>query len=118
MVTSSMSNVTTPKPNVDASKPSLSTGITGAPTAAETTVKVNWVVWVSPPPTPVTMMVKDPGGVEDDVVMVRVAETVGETLQVGWPPQPTPPLNPTEAPVGSPLTLRVTGCVVPLNRVT
>jgi len=47
------------------------------------TVSVNCDVSVSPPPTPVTVIMYTPGGVEDEVVMVRVTDLVGETVQVG-----------------------------------
>src|SRR2546425_1228227 len=56
----------------------------------------NWscVVCVRPPPVPVTVMVYDPVGVLDEVLMVRVAVKVGEPVSDG--------VNAHEAPVGSP----------------
>src|SRR5205085_1644424 len=41
------------------------------------TVKVKRVVWVTPPPLPVTVMVAEPVGVLAAVVRVRVVEHVG-----------------------------------------
>ena len=80
------------------------------------TLSVNCNVSVSPPPTPATVTAYNPGGVDDEVVMVRVTEEVGVIVQVGWPVQPLK--NAEEAPVGSPLTESVTGCAIPLTRVT
>jgi hypothetical protein len=82
-------------------------------------VSVNVVVLVRPPPTPVTVTVYTPGGVDDEVVMTKVNVMGGVTVQVVVePPQPEPPSNIAVAPAGSPLTLSVTGCAVPLTRLT
>ena len=62
------------------------------------------------------MTVYEPVGVDNEVLMVRVAEKVGEALQLGVPMQP--PLKEAEAPAGSPLTERVTGWVFPLTKLT
>jgi hypothetical protein len=35
------------------------------------------VVWVCPPPVPVTVIVGEPTGVEDNVLIVNVLEKVG-----------------------------------------
>ena len=72
------------------------------------------------PPAPVTVIVYIPGGVEYKVMIVSTGDMVGfgVTVQVGAPPQPTPPLNPGVAPLGSPLTESVTGCVDPVTSVT
>src|SRR5262245_21139217 len=43
----------------------------------EFTVKVKLVVFVTPPPVPVTMIVEVPAGVEATVAMFRVREQVG-----------------------------------------
>jgi len=61
-----------------------------------------------------------PGGVEYKVMIVSTGDMVGfgVTVQIGAPPQPTPPLNPGVAPLGSPLTESVTGCVDPVTSVT
>jgi hypothetical protein len=80
------------------------------------TVRVNRVVWVIPAPVPVTVIVNEPVGVEDNVLMARVLENVGEAVQMGAPLQP--PLKEADAPDGSPLTESVTGWVVPPNSVT
>src|SRR2546425_410962 len=45
--------------------------------AGAVTVKVKLVVWVTPPPLPVTVMVEGPAGVEAEVVMVRVVGQEG-----------------------------------------
>ena len=84
------------------------------------TISVNCDASVSPPPAPVTVIAYDPQLVEDIVVIVSVGDMVGfgVTVQVGAPPQPTPPLNPGVAPLGSPLTESVTGCVDPVTSVT
>src|SRR5437660_994488 len=48
-------------------------------------------------------------GIEEVVKMVRRGIDGGEIVQVGWLPQPTPPLNPGVAPVGRPVTESATG---------
>lgn len=58
------------------------------------TINVNCVVLVSPPPVPVTVIMGDPVGVEDEVVIVKVLEKVGF---------PENGLNEQEAPEGTPL---------------
>jgi len=46
-------------------------------------VNVNCVVRVSPPPTPVTVTLLKPEGVEGEVKIVKVTVLVGVTVQVG-----------------------------------
>src|SRR5206468_3874512 len=72
------------------------------------TVRVKLVVWVTPPPLPVTVMVAGPVGVLAAVVRVRVVEHVGvqEVLE-----------KEALAPAGSPEAEKVTGCEVPETRV-
>src|SRR5947207_3038197 len=67
------------------------------------TVKVKLVVFVTPPPMPVIVMVEMPGGVEAAVEIVRVVEQGGEQ---------TVEENDTVAPVGSPETEKDTDCAV------
>ncbi len=57
---------------------------------------INWneAVCEMPPPVPVTVIVKDPVGVEEIVLMVNVLEKVGV---------PDAGLKEHEAPAGSPL---------------
>ena len=40
-------------------------------------VNVNSVVWLLPPPAPVTVITYEPPGVEEDVVIVKVLVNVG-----------------------------------------
>jgi hypothetical protein len=82
------------------------------------TVSVNVVVLVRPPPTPVTVTVYPPGGVDGEVMMTRVKEMGGVTVQVGAPPHIEPLLKLGVAPLGSPLTVSITDCVGPLTRAT
>src|SRR5206468_832885 len=72
------------------------------------TVRVKLVVWVTPPPLPVTVMGKGPVGVLAEVVRVRVVEHVG--VHEGAEKEAL-------APVGSPDAEKVTGCEVPETRV-
>jgi len=69
---------------------------------------VNVVVRVDPPPEPVTVIVYEPVGVDDDVLTVNVLVNVG---------LPEDGLNDAEAPEGSPDAERLTGWVVPEMRV-
>ncbi len=71
------------------------------------TVSPNVVVRARPPPVPVTVIVVEPMGVEVERLIVRIEEKVGEAVQVGTPAQPL--TKEGLAPVGSPLTERVTG---------
>jgi len=57
------------------------------------TVNVNWVVWLFPPPVPVTVIGYEPVGVDEDVDMVNVLVKVG---------LPEDGLNEGEAPEGRP----------------
>jgi len=83
------------------------------------TVNMNCVRCDRTPLIPVTVMVKEPKGVVDRVLMVNVAEKGEEPVQVVEPPQPVSlSLKAGVAPVGSPSTESVTPCAVPLTRVT
>src|SRR5947199_124765 len=53
----------------------------------------------------------------DDILTIGRRAEIGVTTQLGTPPQPPPPLNPGVAPLGSPLTESVTGCVDPVTSV-
>src|SRR5206468_432696 len=68
------------------------------------TVRVKLVVWVTPPPLPVTVMGKGPVGVLAEVVRVRVVEHVG--VHEGAEKEAL-------APVGSPDAEKVTRCQLP-----
>src|SRR5881409_654285 len=68
------------------------------------TVKLKLVVWVTPPPVPVTVMVEVPVGVVEDVLMVKLVEQVGEHAVEE---------NNALAPVGNPEAEKDTDCVVP-----
>jgi len=74
------------------------------------TVSVNWVVCVFPPPVPVTVMVDEPVGVEDEVLTVKVLVKVG---------LPDAGLKLHDAPEGRPLVQdRLTDCDCPPVNVT
>ena len=66
------------------------------------------VVWDREPATPVTVIVDDPVGVDDEVVTVNVDEHVGLH---------DPGENEAVAPVGRPEAENVAACVVPETRV-
>jgi len=63
------------------------------------TLSVNVVVRVTPPPVPVTVIVYEPVGVDDDVLTVNVLVNVG---------LPEDGLKEAEAPEGSPDAERLT----------
>src|SRR5438034_62347 len=73
---------------------------------AAVTVRVKVVVFCTPPPSPVTVMVEEPMGVEAEVLRVRAVEQVGE--QEG-----------AEAvtPRGRPVAEKVTDCEEPETKV-
>jgi hypothetical protein len=74
---------------------------------AVATVSVNAFVFVTPPPVAVTLTVYVPGGVVAAVAMERVVEH-GGGQDVGEKEE--------ETPVGSPETVKVTGCAWPAAR--
>ena len=78
----------------------------GVGTVDELTVKFNVVVFVTPPPEAVTVIVKLPAGVEPLVATVKVAEQLG--LQLAEE-------NEAVAPGGNPAAEKVAGCVLPDN---
>jgi hypothetical protein len=83
------------------------------------TDRTNVVERVKPPPTPVTVMVYWPKGVDTDVDMTKLKVMGGVTVQVVVePPHIEPPSNIAVAPAGSPLTLKVTDWAAPLTRLT
>lgn len=89
----------------------MSTGSSTPPiVCGKTTVSVNAVVWLSPPPIPVTVTRKEPVGVDGDALRIIPLVEVGKTDEG---------LKPHEAPAGNPLVqARLTDCVVPPVRVT
>lgn len=79
-------------------------GVTGG----ELTVRLNVVVFVSPPPAAVTVMVELPAAVEPLVLIVSVEEQVGLQLFED---------NEAVVPRGRPAVEKDTACVVPDARV-
>src|SRR5213080_4657166 len=76
--------------------------------AAAVTVRVKVVVLCTPPPSPVTVMVEEPMGVEAEVVRVRVVEQVGVQEMAE---------KEAVAPLGRPAAEKETDCEVPETRV-
>jgi len=73
--------------------------IVGVAAVGKLTVKLNEVVWVTPPPVADTLMVKDPAGVVPLVLIVNVVEQLGVQLVDE---------NDAVAPVGKPEAANVT----------
>ena len=73
------------------------------------TVSVTVVVRVTPPPVPTIVKVYVPGAIRAELAIVSVEVNVG---------LPVLGLKEYWAPVGSPLTVSVTGCVTPLTDVS
>jgi hypothetical protein len=84
-------------------------GVVGAaeiPKAA--TANVKEVTWVTPPPVPVTLILNEPAGVEDKVLMVSALEKIGN---------PDAGLKEHDAPAGRPpVQERLSDCDVPFDR--